>query len=86
MPETEKDALKKRLDVANKEILRLQTENTALIRANDVLISEKKQWELQKTVQEQIIQNSLNQSNAKNNEMLRQIEYLDAELRKCRSQ
>ena len=86
MPETEKDALKKRLDVANKEILRLTKENESLIHMNDVLIAEKNQWMQQKAMQEQIIQQSLAQSNEKNNSMLQQIQDLNGEINRLKQE
>ena len=81
---TEIDALKKRLGIANQEVERLSAENNALKNMNEVMSAEKVQWMQQKAMQEQIIQQSLGQSNEKNNSMLRQIEELNAEIRRLR--
>lgn len=76
--------LKRLHNSINKAVKRLEEDNLNLKQQNDILVAEKKQWVIEKVMQEQIVQNSLNQSNDKNNNMLVQIEELKAELKRLK--
>ena len=56
------DALKRVHDSANLRIIQLESENKALIQSNEILVAEKKQWEQQKALQEQVIAQQLGNS------------------------
>lgn len=56
------DGLLKRLDSLNEAIVIIQEDNKRLQKLNDVLIAEKKQWILQRPMQEQIIAQQLQSS------------------------
>lgn len=72
----EHDAIKRRLETANKEILRLESEVNALTDRNRVLELEKDQWVRDKIRWQAMVQDQMNISNRKNNEYLEQIEQL----------
>jgi len=56
------DALKRLHDSVNLRIIELERENKALIQSNEILVAEKKQWEQQKALQEQVIAQQLGNS------------------------
>jgi len=62
MDESEYNALVKRLEIANGEIRRLEKEKDDLIRMNNILAAEKKQWMKQKQVQDMVIKMQLENS------------------------
>ena len=56
------DALKRLHDSVNLRVIQLESENKALMQANEILVAEKKQWEQQKALQEQVIAQQLGNS------------------------
>ena len=60
------NALKRIHDATNNRIIQLEQEVNRLKALNEILNAEKKQWEIQKELQAQIIQQALNNSNATN--------------------
>ena len=56
------DALKRLHDSVNLRVMQLESENKTLMQANDILVAEKKQWEQQKALQEQVIAQQLGNS------------------------
>lgn len=59
----------------------LEKENLVLKNAIAILEAEKKQWEMSKILQQQIIQRTINISNATNNSYLEENNRLKEELR-----
>jgi len=56
------DALKRVHDSVNLRVMQLESENKALMQANEILVAEKKQWEQQKELQEKVIAQQLGNS------------------------
>jgi len=63
----------------------LESENTFLKGQIDLLQAEKKQWQLDKAIQQDIIQRTLNTSNATNNQYLEENKALKEEINKLRN-
>ena len=61
-------------------------ENARLSKANNILEAEKNQWTQAKTMQEQIIAQSINQSNSQLNIYLEQIQDLKTQIRGYKEQ
>jgi len=61
-------------------------ENARLSNANNILEAEKNQWTQAKTMQEQIIAQSINQSNSQLNIYLEQIQDLKTQIRGYKEQ
>lgn len=56
------DALKRLHDATNLRVTQLESENKSLVQINKILVAEKKQWEQQKVLQEQVIAQQLGNS------------------------
>ena len=56
------DALKRLHDSVNLRIVQLESENKSLVQINEILVAEKRQWERQKALQEQVIAQQLGNS------------------------
>jgi len=56
------DALKRVHDSVNLRIVELENENKSLVQSNEILVAEKKQWEQQKALQDQVIAQQLGNS------------------------
>jgi len=56
------DALKRVHDSVNLRIVELENENKSLMQSNEILVAEKKQWEQQKALQDQVIAQQLGNS------------------------
>ena len=56
------DALKRLHDATNLRVTQLEGENKSLVQINKILVAEKRQWERQKALQEQVIAQQLGNS------------------------
>ena len=56
------DALKRLHDSVNLRVVQLESENKSLVQINEILVAEKRQWERQKALQEQVIAQQLGNS------------------------
>jgi hypothetical protein len=70
------------LKIANEQ---LQKRNELLEHQNNILVMEKKQWEQEKVVQQQVIQQTLNTANANNNQILEENRRLKDELQRLQN-
>lgn len=67
------DALKRIHDSTNRAVEALDKELVELRRINGILEAEKKQWEIERSVQQNIFQQTLDKVNAQNNVYLEEL-------------
>ena len=79
------DSLKRVHDSMNVAFASMEQELTRVKMQNEVLSTEKKQWEMEKAQQQMIIQNSISQSNTMSNQYLEENIRLKAELKRLKN-
>ena len=75
------ESLKKLHDSTNLSCKRLETENAELRNINAILDAEKRQWEQQKILQTQIIQQEVERMDKINKDYIKEIEELRAKIK-----
>jgi len=87
------DALKRVHDATNNAVKQFQDENDRLRKENNILVMEKRQFEESRTLQEQIIQQTLDRNNAQmnryledNHELKDSVRYYKREIKELREE